>query len=588
LSVPPDARTADLREFGAMALFEARAAAADPRFALDGANAAAIADICRRLDGLPLAIELAAARVPLLGVDGLRARLHDCFRVLGSSMVPGVARHQTLHATFDWAHALLSANEQAVLRRLGVFAGGFTLELAQQVAADAGGAPARPGAPPLDEWAVLDVLGALIDKSLVAVDAGEPPRYRLLETTRAYALEKLAAAQEGPAVRQRHALAIWRLFQQTESAKNDEGGGLSTAGLLARLAPEIDNLRAARDWAMATGGQRTLAVGLAGSSAEALRLLGHSKESARTMMALRDELDSAAEAADPHGAALFWNELNFLGKHGRVPSYVMLDASLRAVRLYSELGRPQRLYRGLFGRAQALRFVGRVEEAATFAAAMQALERPSWPGRVLGLRLLVEIGLLEDRERFEEAVSVLGRLRALIETEPGEEESLQMQMACLCFSLLALARDAEALAAAGEIIQRSRSPRITVYAQIASVCALAYLERSGEAMQIMRKGIGGWQRDQQLLQYLGVPALIALNQGRLADAGRLDGAAAAFQARSGVVRHAALRRLPSLLAQGFAAAGVAADTLEAWRREGARLGEDALVHLCLGDSVTAI
>lgn len=583
LSVPEDTRTADLREFGAMALFEARAAAADPRFALVSGNASAIADICRRLDGLPLAIELAAARVPLLGVDGLRSRLDDCFRVLGTSAGTGVARHQTLHATFDWAHDLLTPAEQAVLRRVGIFVGGFTLELAQQVASDPVEAAAPEGAAFLDEWAVLDALGALIDKSLVAADTGEPPRYRLLETTRAYALEKLGAAGEDAPVRQRHALAMWRLFRQTESAKNDDGGTLSTAGLLARLTPEIDNLRAARAWAMATAGQRRLAIGLAASSAEAMRLLGHSGESARVMMALRGDLDDEAERADPHSAALFWNELNFLGKHGRVPSQIMLDASLRAVRLYSEIGRPVRLYRGLFGRGMALRFVGRIEEAAAIEATMRTIERPSWPGRVLGLRLLLETGLLEDRGRYEEAVGVLGRLRALIEMEPGEEESLQMQMALMCFSLLALARDSEALALATEIRQRSRSPRITLYAQIAAVCALAYLERSAEAAQLLREGIGNWQRDRQLLQYLGLPALVALGQGRLADAARLDGAAAAFQARSGVARHAALWRVPQLLERAYAAAGVAPDQLEAWRREGARLSDEALVLLCLGE-----
>ena len=169
----------------ACALFVARAEAADPRLRLTEVNRATIAEICRRLDGMPLAIELAAARVRLLGVDGVHKRLDERLHILTGGTRAVLRRHQTLRAALEWSYNLLSRDEQTLFRRLGVFVGGFTLELAQAVAAD----------DRIDRWAVLDLLGHLVDKSLVVADGDEMPRYRLLETMRAFALEQLASCQ---------------------------------------------------------------------------------------------------------------------------------------------------------------------------------------------------------------------------------------------------------------------------------------------------------------------------------------------------------------------------------------------------------
>ena len=166
-----------------------------------------VVDICRRLDGIPLAIELAAARVPLLGVHGLHARLNQIFNVLSGGTRMKLRRHQTLRAALEWSYGLLSADEQTVFRRLGVFAGGFTLELAQQVVSDER----------IDQWLVLDLLGHLIDKSLVIADGEAEPRYRLLETTRAFALEQLAAAGESDAMLRRHAEVMCELMTAIEA-----------------------------------------------------------------------------------------------------------------------------------------------------------------------------------------------------------------------------------------------------------------------------------------------------------------------------------------------------------------------------------
>ena len=137
-----------------------------------------------------MAIELAAARVPLLGTAGVRDRLHERFRILTGGARTALRRHQTLRETMDWSHGLLSEEEQRVFRRASVFAGGFTMAVAQAAVTDDG----------LDEWAVLEDIGALVDKSLLVPETTDPPRYRLLESPRAYGLEPLEHAGELAAI----------------------------------------------------------------------------------------------------------------------------------------------------------------------------------------------------------------------------------------------------------------------------------------------------------------------------------------------------------------------------------------------------
>jgi len=252
LAVPPNAQLEEATRFGAVELFVERARAVDSRFRLASDNVAVVVDICRRLDGIPLAIELAAARVPLLGVHGLHARINQIFNVLSGGTRMKLRRHQTLRAALDWSHGLLAPDEQTVFRRLGVFAGGFTLELAQRIVSDER----------VDQWLVLDLLGHLIDKSLVIADGDAEPRYRLLETTRAFALEQLAASGESEAMLRRHAQAICELM----TAIDEDFWHLSPAEHSKRSSAvhELGNLRAAIDWALASEEDRTLAYELLG------------------------------------------------------------------------------------------------------------------------------------------------------------------------------------------------------------------------------------------------------------------------------------------------------------------------------------
>ncbi|MGK5558073.1 ATP-binding protein [Actinomadura kijaniata] len=218
-----------LRESPAVRLFEARARAAAPEFALDDGTAEAVATVCRRLDGVPLALELAAARVRAFGVHRLAERLDDRFRLLASGRRAVPARQRTLRAVMDWSWELLTDSERAVLRRLAVHAGGFTLEAAEQTCGGDGVDPAD----------VADLLARLVDRSLV-VRAGE--RYRLLESVAAYCLERLDEAAETPAVRLRHAVYYTSVVECAEAAWKR---GSSRARWLARLDAETANLRSA-------------------------------------------------------------------------------------------------------------------------------------------------------------------------------------------------------------------------------------------------------------------------------------------------------------------------------------------------------
>ena len=249
LAVPATAQLEDAAQYGAVALFVERAHAADSRFRLDNDNVAMVVDICRRLDGIPLAIELAAARVPLLGLQGLHARLSQVFNVLTGGTRMKLRRHQTLRAALEWSYGLLSADEQSAFRRLGVFAGGFTLELAQQAASDES----------IDQWLVLDLLGNLVDKSLVIADGEAQPRYRLLETTRAFALEQLAVTGESGTMLRRHTQVICGLMTAMDAH------WYQSAVERRRMVLELGNLRAALDWALASTDDRTLAYELLGS-----------------------------------------------------------------------------------------------------------------------------------------------------------------------------------------------------------------------------------------------------------------------------------------------------------------------------------
>jgi len=218
----------------AIELFTDRARRVRPDFAVSDDNAAVVTEICRRLDGLPLAIELAAARVRALSLLEIVDSLHDRFRLLTGGARTAVRRQQTLRASVDWSHALLTQPERVLFRRLAVFLGGFDLAAAQAVA----------GGGEVERFQVLDQLTLLVDKSLVVAEhTGGATRYRLLETVRQYALEKLGESGEADSMRSRH-----RDHYTAMAALLDAPAGRDYERRVEQAETEIDNLRAAFAW----------------------------------------------------------------------------------------------------------------------------------------------------------------------------------------------------------------------------------------------------------------------------------------------------------------------------------------------------
>jgi predicted ATPase/DNA-binding SARP family transcriptional activator len=243
----------ELQAFASIELFVERTRAVKVNFRLTDQNSKSVAQICRRLDGIPLAIELAAARTKVLSVDEIAARLDNRFSLLTAGSRTAIPRHQTLRATIDWSFDLLTEPERILFRRLAIFAGGFTLDAAEAVCSQG----------ELKRHDVLDVLGRLVDKSLVIVEqessTGET-HYRLLETIRQYALEKLVEMGEAPAIRDQHLGYYLALAEKSEPYIFSS----EAAGWISRLGKELDNIRAAMDWST-NSGKADAALQIAGS-----------------------------------------------------------------------------------------------------------------------------------------------------------------------------------------------------------------------------------------------------------------------------------------------------------------------------------
>jgi predicted ATPase/DNA-binding NarL/FixJ family response regulator len=237
LAVPPEhASSNDVTAFEAVRLFDDRARSVAQWFRIDDSNAAAVAEVCRRLDGLPLALELAAARVAVLSPAQILQRLDDRFTFLVSGSRSPVPRHQTLKATLEWSLGLLPPTERRLFERLSVFAGSFSLDTVESVA----------GVEPLERGQIVQLLGLLIDKSLVAVTAGRRGelRYRLLDSMRAFAREMHSTEPDAAAIVERHA----RLYSSIALEAGRRLGGADAFDWVSLVIEEVDNLRATLEW----------------------------------------------------------------------------------------------------------------------------------------------------------------------------------------------------------------------------------------------------------------------------------------------------------------------------------------------------
>lgn len=269
-----------LKQYEAVGLFIERALASQPEFELTKQNASAVVQICQHLDGMPLAVELAAARVKALSPQQIAARLNDRFRLLTGGSRTAMPRHQTLQAAMDWSFDLLLDAERTFLRRLSVFVGGFTLEAAGQICTDhapsVGARSPRPynNESVVEQYEILELLTHLVDKSLVVAQPGEEVRYQLLETVRQYGREKLIEAGEESLLHQRHLEWFLALAEQAEPKLQES----EQAEWLEHLEREHDNLRTALEWSLREEEKVEAGLRLAVALADFWRMRGYWSE----------------------------------------------------------------------------------------------------------------------------------------------------------------------------------------------------------------------------------------------------------------------------------------------------------------------
>ena len=464
----------------AIALFVERANAADHRFALTDENASTIAEICRRLDGIPLAIELAAARVTILSPRQLRERLDERFRVLTGGSRDVLPRQQTLRALIDWSHDLLEDRERMLFRRLGIFVNGFTLEAATAIGTS----------DDLDEFDLFDVLASLVDKSLVLAEpAGDALRYRMLESTRAYAREKLDAVTES----QERALCNLRHLRHLRDRFVDERERSHHTGRIEPcerlIAIELEDVRAAIDWGTAHG-EALLASELIVAVGGLWRTVALAGEGYERIANAIDLLGDDA-AASLRSALFAWKGL-FASDFGRITE--SCDLTSDGVRLGRASQDRTTLAFALLCRSNALRRAGNIDDAAVADAELEALisSEDRWlallalenkavsvgisgdhesavrlfqelrdKSRALGNRTLAVISGLNLAEwehalgKTERAAVILQETLADIQSAPSRSESVFVAGACnLIGYLVALDRLAEAKATARELLHR--------------------------------------------------------------------------------------------------------------------------------------
>ncbi len=533
LRVPPVSETGDsqpadsLLAFEAVRLFVDRAQAVRPDFGPTEANASAVVQICRRLDGIPLAIELAAARVQVLPPEKIAARLSDRFRLLTGGSRTALPRQQTLQALIDWSWDLLPEPERLLLRRLSVFAGGWTLEAAEAVAGSDGDSD------PLD---VLEGLAQLVGKSLVM--ASDEGRYRLLETIRQYARDRLWEAGEGEAPRDRHAAFFLALALEAQPHLT----GPHMVPWLDRLEAERDNLRAALDWTLESRPETALQL-VAALQFYWLRR-AHTTE---TRLVLEQALDPgrmdnvpvtpSSQAAHARVLVTLAQTLIAQGENAAA-----VEAATEAVAVARRLGEPQILAHSLGMLALANGYGGRIEAAQAVAEESLTISRRHGYSleQMMALSALAGPALYGGSD-FTGTRGHLEEIERLARTQGNPWD-----MALATMSLGALARREGRAGTAQARFEQAAALFDEVgdqhFATVARSELAHTLRRQGrddEALALYRQTLHVWQQmghRSAVAHQLECLATLALRRGEAARAARLLGSAEVLREAAGTQR----------------------------------------------------
>ena len=569
LSLPdPAANVESIRQSDAVLLFVDRAQHQQPDFALTGALAPAVAQLCNRLDGIPFALELAAALVPVYSLDQINGRLSDRFNLLTDGSRTALPRQQTLRATLEWSHGLLSDAERRTLRRVSLFLGGFTLGAATAIVTDE----------TIGESVVSDLIAQLVARSLVVADPnGADARYRMLETTRAFGREKLGASRETEAMQRRHAQYFRDLFENAV----DDWRRLPELAWRDLYLPEVDNVRAALEWSLGSNGAAAIAVGLAGASGPVWTSLSLYGEGIQRLEAAATHIESLAVESDE---ARWWLWLGSLLEPS-APART-LACFERAVGLYRELDDPLGLGHSRVWLARVLATMGRYESSRkVLAEALPALERLGVP-KLLGIHsanagylALMTGDTVGAREQYENGLVYF--------REAGHEFGVLACISNVATACWAMGELDEAEIAYREVValwRKSRSGKKSALGFALANLAGVLTERGeiAEALVAAREGLPMLSDIGSAWVFIGHLALRAALAGNVVRAAKLAGHADATVAIKASEREPnearAHTRLRALLRERLAPG-----QLERLLAEGGRLSEDEACRLALED-----
>lgn len=551
---------------GALALLVERIVAADQRFVVTPPQLPLLQAICAQLDGLPLALEMVAARVPLLGLQGVHDALTERFALLTRGHRDAVPRHRTLHHALEWSYCLLGAAEQRLFRALGVFAGGFTLELVVALMTDDAGA----------RWDVIDGLAALADRSLLVVGSEDPPRYRLLETMRAFALEQLAQStapvDEEAIARRRHAAAVLALL-----ARHTPGDATTLARCLAEMANAREAIAWARDHDLGLAAQLTAGV----TFVTTFTTWRH--ESGNWLLALEGLMEQPAGLALPAAVqAAWWTERARVGSIRREAGG--LAAARRAVALWRPLNQPRQLLRATL---IWVRCFGVADPELELACADLQAQAAAFPDLPLRERLSVQGALTRAAViRDDRGAWLAGREAELaLALQLGDHDAADAAESSVVDALCGLGRYAEARQRGEAMLARVDADGSGRNANLPWVIgglldALTSLGRLEEARALLPRALAAGRR-------FNVPAMwpqlcaLAVAEKRYPAAAQLLGYTRQCYEAGGTRFEPAeediMRR-----AEAGAGAALGPEQLQTWLRHGRMLDEDAAEALAAG------
>jgi predicted ATPase/DNA-binding winged helix-turn-helix (wHTH) protein len=557
LAVPAPDEMDRAESFGAVRLFVERVRRHRGDFELTSEVLPDVVEICRQLEGIALAIELAAARVPLLGVAGVRARLGERLRLLtvGDRLAP--RRHRTLRAALDWSYKLLRPDRQKVLRRLGVFTGGFSIEGAQLVVGD----------PEDEEMDLVEHLGVLVDRSLLILEPGRRPRYRMLESMREFALDRLEEAGESGEIRRRHAHAMKEICQRAVRERDS-----------AWLWAEMNNARAGLAWAATHPGEGAVAVAIATHTAVALAMGGPVLEATNNLLRVKELLD---EKTPPALEAQFWQWLGRFGMAGRLPTSQCIEALERAARMFEAQSNSRHVHACRRMLAEAHMRSGNLPVAYAELRAAAAVETAEGPPADRMRRLRVA-GLLADASgNHADALRYARQALDIVEAH-GIQRYWRILMADMAWVRLRMGKPddaAEGLRALLRHIEATPGDGLTrPYALAGLTAALVAGGRLAEARASAAITISALRSSGIFLDHGDVFAWLAAASGHLVVAAECMGAAEKFHSR-GETRRDRISEHARAETRRLLAAGMEPDAIAYWVAQGREVEEAVLASL---------